>query len=125
MKSEMGFWGYYPSMASQVRMFRCSECKDLLGITEEFIAPINGEPYAYLQCPYCGSENRIERISLERGKWIEAPSIMERAAIDVEPYQCSVCNGYICLDSSFLEQVDTNVVCPYCRSINEVDLEED
>lgn len=33
------------------------------------------------------------------------------------PYECPCCHGHIMLDATFLDQVGTQVVCPYCDII--------
>jgi len=31
------------------------------------------------------------------------------------PYECPRCGGHAMLDATFLDQVGTTIVCPYCR----------
>ena len=33
------------------------------------------------------------------------------------PYECPNCNGHICLDATFIDQVRTGVICPYCYMV--------
>jgi DNA-directed RNA polymerase subunit RPC12/RpoP len=38
------------------------------------------------------------------------------------PFECPTCAGHMMLDASFLDQVTTELVCPYCR--HDVEMEE-
>ncbi len=39
----------------------------------------------------------------------------------IGPYECSYCKGYLMIDVSFLDQVDDQITCPYCRLLQEVE----
>lgn len=32
----------------------------------------------------------------------------------VGPYECSYCGGHVAFDFTFIEQVETEMFCPYC-----------
>jgi len=32
------------------------------------------------------------------------------------PYECPSCGGHIMIDVTYLDQVETLIICPYCES---------
>lgn len=43
--------------------------------------------------------------------------IVSKEKVELEgPYECPHCQGHFMLDSTFLEQVEMGINCPYCVS---------
>ena len=52
------------------------------------------------------------------GFWIAVDK--EKCELD-GPYECPCCGGHIMLDATYLDQVYTNIQCPYCGSMFSVE----
>ena len=40
----------------------------------------------------------------------------EKSACELEgPYECPSCGGHVMLDTRYLNQVESKVMCPYCE----------
>lgn len=49
----------------------------------------------------------------------------KKCMVDLEgPYECPLCGGHFMIDVTFLDQVDNNIYCMYCKKRLTVNLEE-
>uniref|UniRef100_A0A6M3Y148 Uncharacterized protein n=1 Tax=viral metagenome TaxID=1070528 RepID=A0A6M3Y148_9ZZZZ len=55
-------------------------------------------------------EHRLKR-------WIKVP--LEKCEME-GPYECPFCGGHISVDSTYLDQVDNEIICPYCKAMSVV-----
>jgi len=86
--------------------YKCKSCYD-----------IGSRPGSmeFTKCPTCHSSN-IEKFD-PRKFW----QAVKKCKCELEgPYECPWCGGHIMLDATFLDQVASVVVCPYCENVAHV-----
>lgn len=80
-----------------------------------------------IECPACEGDRALraeldnidEEISELQESYILIPVEKDEAAYAnlLGPFKCPTCGGYIVIDGDYVEQVDTEMCCPYCTSL--------